>query len=74
MHVAVIYCHLVGSAVRGSRHGQVQALKQLICAGGMTGVGAEAYLCGTKTVHAADFPNVSEAFQNLVSQVAGLPF
>ena len=74
MHVAVIYCHLVGSAVRGSRHGQVQALKQLICAGGMTGGGAETYLCGTQTVHAADFPNVSEAFQNLISQVAGLPF
>ena len=74
MHAAVIYSHLVRSPVGGSRHSQVQALKQLIRVGCMTGIGAEAYLCGTQTVHAAYFPNISEAFQNLISQVTSLPF
>ena len=74
MHAAVIYSHLVGAAVRGSRYGQVQALEQLIGVGGMAGIGAETYLRGTQTVHSADLPYISETFQNLISQVGGLPF
>ena len=67
MHVAVSYTAIwLGPQSEAADTARSRALKQLICAGGMTG-GRSRDLSVEQRQSTLDFPNVSEAFQEISS-------